>query len=129
MRLEQRGLSDQIEVESSGIDSYHVGQLSDSRMRRAAKRYDVDIYHHSRQFKRQDLKEYDLILAMDRDNYSDIMRMTDDETQRRAVKMFRDFDPEGSGDVPDPYYGGVHGFDNVMVMLLRTCDIIIDSIL
>ncbi len=128
MRVAQRGLSALIEAESSGTSSYHVGDLSDSRMRKAAKSYAVDIYHHSRHFTIHDLQEYDLILAMDSNNLSDILRMAKDESERRRVKMFREFDPEGPGDVPDPYYGGAQGFDNVMMMLLRTCDIIIDRI-
>ena len=127
-RLAARGLAGDIASESSGTCSYHVGQQSDTRMRETAKRYGIRIDHRSRQFTSSDFSRYDLILAMDRENHTDLLRMAGSDGDRRKVRMFRSFDPEGPGDVPDPYYGGPEGFDQVLLMLLRTCDIIIDRI-
>ena len=128
-RLEERGLAHLISTGSSGTCAYHVGQLSDRRMRKAALKYGIDIQHYAQQFRYEDFTDYDLILAMDRENYHDLSSMAETHEEKLKLRMFRSFDPEGNGDVPDPYYGGEKGFDNVLVMLLRTCDIIIDRIL
>ncbi|NQT58989.1 MAG: low molecular weight phosphotyrosine protein phosphatase [Bacteroidetes bacterium] len=119
--LQEKGLESLVFVESAGVSSYHIGEQSDSRMRKTAAKNGIEIDHRSRLFTFPDFSEYDLIFSMDHSNYSDIMKMSRTEEEREKVVMFRDFDPTGQGDVPDPYYGGPEGFQNVIDIVKRTC--------
>jgi protein-tyrosine phosphatase len=124
--LQEKGLGALVFVESAGVSSYHVGEQSDTRMRKTAAENGIEIDHRSRHFTYPDFSEYDLIFPMDSSNYSDILRMSRTDSDRKKIVMFRDFDPLGQGDVPDPYYGGPEGFQNVIDIVQRTCrDIVI----
>ena len=125
--LEKRSITG-VSLDSVGTSAYHQGDSADGRMRKAAARRGVTISHASRQLKKQDLDRFDLILAMDRDNYRDIIELASDHGQKQKVRLFRDYDPEGTGDVPDPYFGGRGGFELVMDMLTRTCDNLIETL-
>lgn len=116
------GLSDHFEIESSGTTGYHMGELPDHRMSQTALSHGYDLKHRARRFMPHDLEDYDLVLAMDKENLRDIMAQASDDEQRRKVKLFRDFDPLGyeNSEVPDPYYGGPEGFDNVFKIVERT---------
>jgi protein-tyrosine phosphatase len=118
-----RALGREYASESSGTGAWHVGDKPDVRMRRVAGRHGVRIHHGARQFRPADLAEYDLILAMDRDNLRQILGQARSEAERQKVRLFRDFDPEGfsGAEVPDPYYGGEDGFEEVFHMAERTC--------
>ncbi len=119
--LKEKGLETLIFVESAGVSSCHVGEQSDRRMRKTAAENGIDINHRSRRFTISDFSEYDLIFPMDHSNYTDIIRMSSTEEERKKVVMFRDFDSAGQGDVPDPYYGGPEGFQEVIDIVKRTC--------
>lgn len=112
-----------IEVESRGTTAYHVGEQVDSRMRETAGRRGISLSHRARQVGHQDFIDYDLILAMDKSNYRDLMRMARTPEHQAKVRMFRDFDPQADGDleVPDPWYGGMSGFEHVFDIVYRTC--------
>lgn len=113
-RLAGAGLDDRVEVTSSGTGDWHVGHPMDRRAAAtlAAAGYDPT-RHRARQWTGND--DADLVLAMDADNLADIGGRT------RRVMLFRDFDPLGpGGDVPDPYYGGDSGFEEVLAMVERT---------
>lgn len=77
---------------------------------------------------RYDLEDFDYVFAMDNNNYKAIRRLTANEELLTHVRMFRDFDPMGPGDVPDPYYGGQEGFERVYDIVERTCLGILDSL-
>lgn len=124
--VNERELSDGYEVQSSGTCAYHVGEPSDSRMKQTALDHGVKIKHRARQIFRCDLEDYDYIFAMDHNNYSNLRRLTANEGLLARIRMFRDYDPEGPGDVPDPYYGGQEGFETVFSIVKRTCDNILD---
>ncbi|MBB6481630.1 low molecular weight protein-tyrosine-phosphatase [Spirochaeta isovalerica] len=124
--VNQRGLTDQYEIQSSGTCAYHVGEPSDSRMKKTALDHGVKIKHRARQIFRYDLEDYDYIFAMDHNNFNNLKRLTANEGLLARIRMFRDYDPEGPGDVPDPYYGGQEGFENVFTIVQRTCDHILD---
>ncbi len=126
--VDNRGLSDSYHVESSGTCAYHVGEKADPRMRETAKQKGVDINHKSRQIFHFDLEEYDYIYAMDRNNYLDLISLTSNKELLKKINMFRDFDPSGQGDVPDPYFGGQKGFDDIFDMVERTCNEILNSL-
>ena len=128
--LQKRGIADRYRVDSTGVSSYHVGESADRRMREIASRHGVDIRHRARAVSRHDLETCDLILAMDRDNFSVLRRQARTDRQRDKIRMFRDFDPEANGeiDVPDPWYGGRHGFENVFHIVERTCEAMVDRL-
>jgi protein-tyrosine phosphatase len=117
-----------IEADSAGTGGWHVGESPDSRMRRTAERHGVSLEGiQARKFKRSDFDEYDLILAMDRSVYRDILSMAGD-SQHEKVKLFRSFDDVDGSDVPDPYYGGSDGFEQVFEIVDRTSRNILESI-
>jgi len=124
--LEDRELGGSYFVESSGTCAYHVGEQADERMRKTASERGVYVNHKSKQIFRFDLEDYDYIFAMDHNNYLGLRRLTSNEELLSHVYMFRDYDPEGKGDVPDPYYGGPSGFENVFDIVDRTCNNILN---
>lgn len=121
-RLAKAGLADRVVVTSSGTGDWHIGQQMDERAaaRLAAAGYDPT-RHRARQVTVADLAGNDLVLAMDATNLSDLNRMA---PPGAAPRLFRDFDPEaGPGaEVPDPWWGGTEGFDEVLEMVERTAD-------
>lgn len=127
-KLRERRLGEAISLESSGTTAFHAGENADARARAELRKHGIEFRHAARSFRKSDLEAYDLILTMDRGNYRDVVRIAEAETEPK-VHMFRDFDPEGGGEVPDPYYGGRNGFREVYEMIDRTCDAIIDHVL
>lgn len=126
-RLDGAGL-DYVELVSAGTGGWHADEKMD---RRAAATlleagYDPE-RHRARQWPVGDPETYDLVLAMDADNLADLADLAGQAPESR-LRMFRDFDPEGPGDVPDPYYGGAEGFREVLAMVERTSDAIIASL-
>jgi len=115
------GLADRFSIESSGTGAWHVGEKADSRMRHTARNHGVEITHLSRQLITRDLSDFDLLLTMDHHNYRDTIALCRNDEERSRVKMFRDFDPHGRGNVPDPWYGGPEGFEEVWNIVWRTC--------
>ncbi len=114
--LDDAGLGDLVEVTSSGTGDWHVGNPMDRRAAATltAVGYDAS-RHRARQYDAATTDRLDLVLAMDRDNLADLGGVSD------RVRLFRDFDPVGTGgDVPDPYYGGDAGFEEVLTMVERT---------
>jgi protein-tyrosine phosphatase len=87
--------------------------------------------HRARQFDRADFKNFDLIIAMDRDNKSDLLSFSNLKPEERAkVKLLREYDPQANGDldVPDPYYGGADGFEEVYKMAERSAKELLKSL-
>lgn len=128
-KIREAGLESRISAESSGTDAYHVGEQSDSRMRQTAAVHGVSINHKAQQFRKTDLSDYNMIVAMDANNHHSILSMCSNEEQKSRVVLFRDFDPEGTGDVPDPWYGGPEGFETVWEILDRTADALLEHAL
>ncbi|MGH3361342.1 MAG: low molecular weight protein-tyrosine-phosphatase [Nocardioides sp.] len=115
-RLDEAGLAGEVEVTSSGTGDWHVGKPMDERAAAilVGEGYDPT-RHRARLYDATWLDDHDLVLAMDATNLGDLGGRSD------RVAMFRDFDPVGAGDdVPDPYYGGPTGFEEVMRMVERT---------
>jgi len=107
-------------ADSAGTGAWHVGEPADGRMRQAAVRRGIEIRGVARQVTRTDFEDFDWILAMDASNLDTLHRMAPAARHAR-VRLFRDFDPDGRGrDVPDPYYGDMHGFDEVLDIVTRT---------
>ncbi len=121
----QEGLD--IFVESCGMGAWHVGEPADSRMRKTASRHGVNIDHLARRFQPSDLDEYDLIIPMDKSNLKDLKRYMKPEHQEKVVLM-REWDPQGPGEVPDPWYGGPEGFETVFTIVERTSRALLDDV-
>ena len=126
-RVTGAGLDDRVSVVSAGTGGWHAGQAMD---RRAAALLTTEGYdasrHRARQVLPRWLDELDLVLAMDEDNLRDLRSLrapgSRDGGDPSRLRLFRDFDPDGPGDVPDPYYGGDDGFRTVLAMVERTAD-------
>jgi protein-tyrosine phosphatase len=129
--LQQRGLSDQVVCDSAGTSGYHVGASPDRRMSAAAeRRLGFPLVGAARQFEREDLVEFDLILAMDKDNFAQINSLDRDGKFRDRVKLMCDFCQEHTlKSVPDPYYGGDEGFNFVIDLLVDACNGLIDHLI
>jgi len=126
--VERNGLKERIGVESSGTHSYHRGEQADYRMRRTAEGHGLIIDHRARRLSRLDLENYNLLLTMDEGNFADTLALCRTDENRKKVRMFRDFDPEGEGDVPDPWYGGMDEFELVWRIVYRTCKSLFDHV-
>jgi protein-tyrosine phosphatase len=116
------GVSDLIECDSAGTANYHTGKSPDRRMQAAATKRNISMIGSARQFTKADFTAFDLILAMDRENYHNIIALDPQGQYRDKVKLMCDFATQHSDrEVPDPYYGGADGFDYVLDLLADAC--------
>ncbi len=124
--LQSKLSSEFYKVDSAGTAGYHVGELPDKRSIQVANKYGIDITNQrSRKFEKADFDKFDMIFAMDKSNYDDIVTMSENSMQREKVKMILSEQfPDEAVNVPDPYYGGDQGFENVYRMLDEVCTII-----
>jgi len=121
--IEEAGLSNSIVCDSAGTSSYHIGSSPDRRMAAAAKSRGIILKGQARQFQQSDFETFDLILAMDRDNYQDILFLDSQGKYQDRVKLICDFaSHHQEQEVPDPYYGGTEGFNKVIDLLLDACE-------
>ena len=117
------GLEHEIEVDSAGILSYHEGELPDSRMRMHASRRGYDLTHRSRPVKTMDFFEFDMLIGMDDRNIQDLTDRSPDLDSLKKIHRMTDFCRTKVVDhVPDPYYGGAQGFENVLDILEDACE-------
>ncbi len=125
-RVAGAGLDDRVTVISAGTGNWHVGDAMDRRAAAllTSQGYDAS-RHRAQQVLAHWLAEHDLVLAMDADNLADLRALAGGAIDGERLRPFRDFDPEGPGDVPDPYYGGDAGFRAVLAMVERTADEIV----
>jgi len=125
---EKAGLLDELVIDSAGTAGWHIGKAPDSRMSATLISRDIPVTGAARQFSAEDLEEFDLILAMDHDNYEGILSL-DNGTHSNKVKMFTDYCTQHNDTfVPDPYYGGQEGFDHVADLLEDGCTEILKEI-
>ena len=120
-KLLEYGLNDQIMADSAGTANYHVGENPDPRTVEIAAKHNVPVNHKGQQFKKSHADEYDYLLAMDQSNYGNMVAEMGEDSEK--LMLMRNFDPYGKGeDVPDPWYGGMNGFENVYQILNRSLD-------
>jgi protein-tyrosine phosphatase len=124
------GVESKLTIDSAGTGAWHVGELPDSRSRAAASRRGYDLSHRARRLIAADFDKFDLILAMDRDNYDTIQRLARGRTQLPSIRMLRSFDPSAPVDaeVPDPYSGEDDGFEEVLDICERACRGLLDHV-
>ena len=119
-----------IKVDSAGTAGYHIGKLPDERSIEIAEKYNIDLTkQRARQFSRADFDDFDIIYAMDTNNYTHLISLANNETERNKVRLIlNEVNPEKFESVPDPYYGGDDGFQNIYNMLDDACNKIISQI-
>ena len=128
--LSSKGKHLNLEVDSAGTAAYHIGKQPDIRSIEIANKYSIDLkQQRARQFSRADFDEFDIIYAMDTNNYAHLISLASSETERNKIRMIlNEINPNAYQSVPDPYYGGENGFQDVYNMLDKTCDKIIQDI-
>ena len=116
--VESKGLSQQILTDSAGTHAYHVGESPDPRSQATARKNGIDIsQQRAQKVKSEDFEHFDYIVAMDSSNYADLKHLATKDLQHKVYRLMQ-FAPEwGNDDVPDPYYGGGNGFENVFKMI------------
>jgi low molecular weight protein-tyrosine phosphatase len=128
--LDEAGLADRVDVESAGTGAWHVGNPPDERATLAARRRGVTLEGAARQVRPSDFRDFDLLIAMDRENLRELLAIAPDEEAAEKVRLLREFDPAASGDldVPDPYFGGGRGFETVLDMVEAACRGLLDEL-
>lgn len=122
--------SSKVIVDSAGTGSWHVGSKPDSRSIAVAKKKNLDITdQRGRQFSVSDFDEFDHIYVMDNSNKENVLDLAKNDEHRSKVKLIlNEIFPGENVDVPDPYYGGDSGFDNVYKMLDEACEVIANKL-
>ena len=130
--LRDEGLEEAIAIESAGAGGWHAGSPPDERAVVAARSRDIVVEGAARQVTADDFDRFDLLLAMDRENERELLARAPDPQARAKVRLLREFDPAsvaaGDLDVPDPYYGGPHGFDRVLDQVEAACRGLLDEV-
>ena len=121
-QVRQAGLAERFSIDSAGTGAYHVGDPPDERASAVAAKRGITLSGKSRQITVQDLERFDYIFVMDAENHAAVRRLAR-AAPRGVVGRLREFDPQADGDldVPDPYYGGRRGFEDVHDMVERSC--------
>jgi len=128
-KLEERGLTDRVEIDSAGTHSYHVGSAPDARAQATAlqRNYDLSVLR-ARKFEAQDFADFDYVLAMDRSNYEDLSRLMQGGDRGR-LHLFLQFSRNfKETEVPDPYYGGDAGFEHVLDLVEDASEGLLDHL-
>lgn len=125
--VDERGISDDIFIDSAGTIGYHAGNPADSRMRKHAKQRGYNLQSRSRKIIVEDFERFDLVIAMDRQNRTDVLSLKEDAENVYLLSEF--LDDSWPADVPDPYYGGAQGFETVLDMIEAACPNILERLL
>jgi protein-tyrosine phosphatase len=122
MLVERRGLAHAFELDSAGTSAHHAGELPDPRSRAAARRRRIELEHRARGVVEEDFRRFDHLVAMDASNLAALTRMRPHDA-RAQLALLRSFDPTAPhrAEVPDPYYGGADGFEEVLDLVERAC--------
>ena len=129
--VRKAGLEEHFDISSSGTGAWHVGEPPDRRMRQTAQQHGISLDHlRAQQFEGSDLESYDHIFVMDKSNLHDVLYLDSNDRFGNKVRLFREFDPDpGDFQVPDPYYGGDQGFENVYRIVERTARTILHRLI
>ena len=124
--VRQAGLERKLHIESAGTGDWHVGETRDRRSMATGAARGIPLSGRAQNFTGADFARFDYVVAMDSSNRDNLLKMAPDAAARAKVSMLRAYeDGEGDGDdaadVPDPYYGGAHGFEDVFDICQRAC--------
>jgi len=127
--VNERGLQPYFYIDSAGTSAYHIGEPANSKSREVARKHGVELQSRARRFTSADLDEFDMILAMDHENLDNIRQLDSRNQYGGKIELMRNFDPHpGDGAVPDPYYGGMDGFQHVFDVVKRSCENLLDEL-
>ena len=127
--IDSKRLPFTVHIDSCGTASYHVGEPPDPRMQDRLKAREHSFQGCARQFTQADFDQFDLIVAMDRSNLTNLQAHVRQPSDLAKLHLFSDFLPASAPkEVPDPYYGGSQGFDTVITMLEDGCDGILQTL-
>lgn len=116
--VESHGLSSNIEIDSAGTHAYHVGEPPDKRAMQAARKRGIELGgQRARRVSEIDFGDFDYVLAMDRDNYEDLLALSPPEHHSKLYLFLQFADEADEDEVPDPYYGGITGFERVLDLI------------
>jgi protein-tyrosine phosphatase len=128
-QVKERGLDDRFEIDSAGTSGYHDGDPPDRRSTETARRRGIVLEGRSRRVTADDLRAFDYVIAMDADNERELRRILSAGGGAARVHRLREWDPRpDDGDVPDPYYGGARGFDDVHDIVERASAAFLDHV-
>lgn len=131
LRKKTERLNLYIHIDSAGTSNYHIGEHPDKRTIINAKKHNIDISQlKARQFRIEDFDDFDHIFVMDTSNYADVISLARTENDKQKVEMILNRVYLNSNmSVPDPYFGGEQGFENVFILLDKACETITKSLL
>lgn len=130
--VEHRGVAEMFEIDSAGTGDWHLGHGPDPRSVAAAAARGIEIGGRARQVTGDDFEYFDLILAADATNLRDLQAIAPTDEHEAKARMLREFDPMSTPedlDVPDPYFGGPGGFDDVIDLVEAACLGLLEEIL
>lgn len=130
MLVDRNGLSNRVVIDSAGTYGGHSGERSDSRMRSAAAQRGIEMTHRARQVREEDFERFDMLIAMDDNNYESLFRLAPNRDAQQKIYRFREFlrhNPDWSY-IPDPYYEGHEGFELVLDLLEDGCSTLLDQL-
>ncbi len=126
--IKQKKCEHLFHIDSAGTSAYHIGKRADQRMAETAAQYGIELPSRGRQVTSEDFEKFDYIIAMDRANFNDLLQRAPKSGKAKVVLM-RDYDSNPtSPDVPDPYYGGQEGFEDVFQIVTRSCETLYNEI-
>lgn len=127
--LKSKTSSQHVFVDSAGTAGYHIGNNPDKRSIAVAKKYGIDISgQRCRKFNFNDFAQFDIIYAMDLSNYYDILALSNEKGHIDKVKLLLEEGSSSVREVPDPYYGGTDGFEEVFKLINQACEMIAKKI-
>lgn len=127
--VNERGLQSYFYIDSAGTSAYHIGEPANSKSQWVANQQGVQLNSKARRFEKADLEEFDLILAMDHENLKNINQLNGNPGYSDKIKLLREFDPDPEDKaVPDPYYGGMDGFQRVFDVIKRSSGALLDQL-
>ena len=120
----EAGLEKAILIDSAGTGDWHVGEPRDRRSSEVGQRRGIPLSGRARHFVAADFARFDHVVAMDRQNHANLLKLAPDAEARAKVRLLRSFEADadaGDDEVPDPYFGGPEGFDHVFDICLAAC--------
>ena len=126
--IKRAKLEDKIKCDSAGTIAYHEGEPADARMKRHAIKRGFRLTSIARRFRDGDFESFDYIIAMDDANYQDLLSFDKEGKYKNKISMMTDFAKGDYSEVPDPYYGGPDGFENVLDILVDSCAGLLEEI-
>lgn len=130
-KINDAGLNKHFMVDSCGTSDFHIGELPDERTMESARLNGLELKHRGRQFNSDDFRHFHKILVMDNSNKKNVLRLArtkEDVEKVTLIRYYESGENEKNTDVPDPYYGGKEGFQNVFDILNRTTDLLLEDL-